>query len=395
MIQYRAVARNWYLTKVILLGLSVVLLAGLAGSAATRQVATKPARHATSTTITISPAGTGAVGPKTPITVAAAGGTLTAVTAVNDHSGNAVHGTFAADHRSWRSDEPLGYGADYTVHATGSGDAEETGAVHVVQPEGTAFPAMIPAPNAAPDYGVGQIFGVSFDHPVTDRATAERSLKVTSVPEQPGSWYWMDNKTVHFRPKTYWQPGTTVTLTAGVYGVDLGGGRYGETDRTATYKIHDSWVAKADGGTHQVQVFHNGQLLRTMPTSLGSPDNPSHEGPHVVSERLPHVVMDSCTFGVCKGQPGYYKSDVDLAVRISNDGEFVHSAPWSVGQQGNSNVSHGCVNLAPANAQWFFDHFNLGDVVEITNSGGPQLPVWDVYGDWAVSWAQWQKGSAL
>lgn len=104
--------------------------------------------------------------------------------------------------------------------------------------------------------------------------------------------------------------------------------------------------------------------------------------------------MDSCTYGVCAGDPDYYREKVDLNLRISNDGEFVHSAPWSVGDQGNSNVSHGCVNLAPANAQWMFDHFGIGDVVEITNSGGPILPVWDTYGDWEVPWAEWQAGNA-
>jgi lipoprotein-anchoring transpeptidase ErfK/SrfK len=158
-------------------------------------------------------------------------------------------------------------------------------------------------------------------------------------------------------------------------------------------KIHDSWVAKADGASKTMQIFHNGTLAKTMAISLGSPDHPSHSGPHVISDKQPSVIMDSCTYGVCEGDPGYYKEKVDLDLRISNDGEFVHSAPWSVGQQGSSNVSHGCVNLSPANAQWFYAHFNIGDVVEITNSGGPKLPVWDTYGDWTVPWPQWQAGT--
>jgi lipoprotein-anchoring transpeptidase ErfK/SrfK len=143
-----------------------------------------------------------------------------------------------------------------------------------------------------------------------------------------------------------------------------------------------------------MQIFDNGKLVKTMPISLGSPGNPSHVGPHVISDKQPSITMDSCTYGVCQGQPGYYKEQVDLDERISNDGEFVHSAPWSVGSQGGDNVSHGCVNLSPANAQWFFDHFGVGDVVEITNSGGPPLPLSDTYGDWEVPWPQWQKGNA-
>jgi lipoprotein-anchoring transpeptidase ErfK/SrfK len=180
-----------------------------------------------------------------------------------------------------------------------------------------------------------------------------------------------------------------------VFGVDLGGGVYGETDRTETVHVHDAWVAKADGATEQMQIFDNGALVKTMPISLGSPGFPSHTGPHVITDKQPSIIMDSCTYGVCAGQPGYYKEQVDLDLRISDDGEFVHSAPWSVGSQGGANVSHGCVNLSPENAQWFFDHFGVGDVVEITNSGGPPLPLGDTYGDWELSWAQWQKGSAL
>jgi lipoprotein-anchoring transpeptidase ErfK/SrfK len=198
----------------------------------------------------------------------------------------------------------------------------------------------------------------------------------------------------HYRPAEYWRPGSTVTLKAETFGVDLGGGTFGEENRVDVVHVHDSWVAQADGVSHQMRVLHNGQLVRTMPISLGSPKNPSHEGTHVVSDKQPSIIMDSCTYGVCEGQAGYYKEKVDLDLRISNDGEFVHAAPWSEGQQGSANVSHGCVNLSAENAKWFYDRFGVGDVVEITHSGGPSLPVWDTYGDWELSWAQWQARGA-
>ncbi|WP_414976096.1 L,D-transpeptidase [Gordonia sp. (in: high G+C Gram-positive bacteria)] len=131
-----------------------------------------------------------------------------------------------------------------------------------------------------------------------------------------------------------------------------------------------------------------------MPMSLGEADTPSHIGAHVISEKSPTVKMDSCSYGVCQGQPGYYSETVLWDERISNDGEYVHAAPWSVGQQGAANVSHGCVNLSTENAQWFYQHFGLGDVVEITNSGGGELPLDDTYGDWAVPWSTWQAGNS-
>jgi lipoprotein-anchoring transpeptidase ErfK/SrfK len=349
--------------------------------------------------LTITPDGGPEVNPTTPIVVKAAGGKLTTVTVTNTAKKSTVKGTTSADGTTWTSSEPLAYQATYdvvadAVNAEGK-KSERKSTVHTLAPKSTAYPAMIPAPNPALTFGVGQIIGVSFDHDITDKAAAEKALQVSASPAQPGGWYWIDKRTVHYRPQTYWQAGTTITLTAKIYGVDLGGGVYGETDRTATYKIHDSWIAKADGKSETMQIVHNGQTVKTMPISLGSPGFPTHEGPHVISDKQPQVVMDSCTFGVCQGQKGYYHEVVKLDERISNDGEFVHAAPWSVGQQGNSNVSHGCVNLSPDNAQWFFDTFNLGDVVEITNSGGSTLPVWDTYGDWELNWQQWQAGSAL
>jgi len=241
--------------------------------------------------------------------------------------------------------------------------------------------------------GVGQPIVFRFTRPVTNQAQVRAHLHVTSSPPQAGAWYWIDATTVHYRPKQFWAPGTTVAVSAKVYGLNLGGGVYGAEDHTATYHVHDSWIATADGASKQMEIRHNGALVKTMPISLGAPATPTHGGIHVVSSKQPSIVMDSCTDGVCQGQPGYYKETVQLDARISNDGEFVHAAPWSDAQQGHSNVSHGCVNLSPANAQWFYDHFGLGDVVTVTHSGGPPLPVWDTSGDWALSWAQWQAGA--
>ena len=285
---------------------------------------------------------------------------------------------------------------DTTTAVTPDPDAttgHEELTVATVAPDRQAFPSFVPPPSAT-SVGVGQPIVVRFDHAVHDRAAAQAALHVTATPTQPGAWYWLSATEVHYRPQNYWAAGSTITVTANLFGADLGGGVWGATSRTETVHVHDAWVAEADGQAEQMQIFDNGALVKTMPISLGSPGNPSHEGPHVISDKQPSITMDSCTYGVCPGDPGYYKEQVDLDERISDDGEFVHSAPWSVGSQGGQNVSHGCVNLSPANAQWFFDHFGVGDVVEITDSGGPPLPLSDTYGDWELSWAQWQRGGA-
>ncbi|MBV9921545.1 MAG: L,D-transpeptidase family protein, partial [Pseudonocardia sp.] len=347
--------------------------------------------------VSITP-GTQGLNPSTPLVVHVAQGTATKVTVTNKASGGAVAGKLAPDGTTWTSTAPLAYAAGYTVAVDTAGADGTKGhqdlAVSTLSPAVLAYPSFIPPP-AQSTVGVGQPLVVKFNHPVHDRAAAQRALTVTASPPQPGGWYWLSATDAHYRPQTYWAAGSTITLKADVYGVDLGGGVYGETDRTETIHVHDAWVAKADGATKQMQIFLGGKLVNTMPISLGSPGFPSHVGPHVISDKQPSITMDSCTYGVCEGEPGYYKEKVDLDERISDDGEFVHSAPWSVGSQGGANVSHGCVNLSPANAKWFFDHFGIGDVVEISNSGGAQLPLFDTYGDWELSWAQWQKGSAV
>jgi lipoprotein-anchoring transpeptidase ErfK/SrfK len=347
--------------------------------------------------VTITPTADQQANPKVPVVVTVAKGTLTSVTVTNP-TGTVVKGGLSADKTTWTSNEPLGYGVAYQVAVDALGSdgqsVHQAGTVQTLTPKAQTFPSMTPGPKMT-DVGVGQPIVITFDKAVTDRAAAEKALVVTSSPPQQGGWYWLSKTELHYRPKVYWQPGTTVAVNMALYGVDLGGGVYGKTDRQLTFHVHDSWIAKADGKSDQMQVLHNGQLVKTLSISLGSPQNPSHIGPHVVSDKQPQVVMDSCTYGVCQGQPGYYKETVFHDVRISNDGEFVHAAPWSVGQQGQDNVSHGCINLSNENAQWFYNTFNLGDVVEITNSGGPPLPLWDTYGDWELSWDQWFKGSAL
>ncbi|MDT7727355.1 MAG: hypothetical protein QOI21_3931 [Actinomycetota bacterium] len=361
--------------------------------------ASKPSEAAVA--VTIDPAGGTNVNPATPITVKAANGTLVDVTVTNTAKGTTVAGKLAADNLSWVSTEPLGYGSTYKIlaHAksTNGSPVEQQSQLTTLKPKQQANANLIPAPSAVAStgVGVGQPIVFSFAQSVKNKADVEKQLSVESTPKQEGGWFWIDDKNVHYRPKTYWQPGTTLKVTANIYGVDFGNGVYGAEDRTETYKVHDSWIAKADGSTEQMQIFHNGQMVKSMPISLGKDATPTHLGAHVISDKQANYTMDSCTYGVCQGQPGYYRSNEKWSERISNDGEFVHENPNSVGSQGSANVSHGCINLNSANAQWFFQNLGLGDVVEVTNSGGPQLPVWDLYGDWSQSWTQWQAGSAL
>lgn len=346
--------------------------------------------------------GSAGVSPVVPLEISVTDGELGEVTLI-DAAGAPVPGTVAEKPDApevdvWTPDVELAWGTTYTLTASAEGADEET--VEASSTFTTVTPAEVSTPSIGPldgqTVGVGMPIRVYFDQPVTDQAAVESHLLVESSTPTDGVWSWLSDTEVHFRPSTYWPANTDVTLKADLYGVSFGDGVWGEKDRTVSFRVGDKHVSIADAGTHTMQVFENDQLVQTYPISAGSDDNPSHNGVHVVTELNRDRIMDSSTYGVPADSPGGYRTPVEYAVRISNNGEFVHAAPWSVAQQGNSNVSHGCINMSTERAAWFFDFSQPGDIVEITNSIGPPLgPAdGDIY-DWTLSWDEWRAGSAL
>jgi lipoprotein-anchoring transpeptidase ErfK/SrfK len=351
------------------------------------------------------------VAPNTLIEVRISRGRLESVSVANP-AGRQIKGALSGDGLSWRSAEPLGYDRRYTVTAKGSGTsgrsdvkAEVKSEFTTLRPDQTVYPSFFPPPGKASTVGVGQPIAVIFDKAPRDRKAAERALRVSATPAQEGGWYWWDDRTLHYRPKTYWKAGTRVTVTAKIYGVKLGAGMYGETDRSLSLKIGPAKIATVDDRTHMMTVTVNGAVVKKFPVSMGrggeingakgkkiSLVTPS--GTYVAQEKYKVKQMASSTYGLPKNASLGYDAKVPLAVRISNSGIFVHSAPWSVADQGIRNVSHGCVNLSPTNGQWFYTNFSYGDIVTI-NHTGKQLEPTDGFGDWNIPWTTWLEGSAL
>jgi len=341
-----------------------------------------------------------------PVVVRATNGTLDAVTVTNP-DGKEITGVLSADRTSWTSGEPLGYDRSYRIEAAARDTAglatSSSSSFTTVAPAATIFPSFEPPPDRG-QVGVGQPLSVIFEKAPPDKAAAERALTVTSVPAQPGGWYWTDERTVHYRPKEYWQAGTKITVDAKVYGVDLGGGMYGETDRTLNLTIGPSKIASVDDATHQMTVTIDGQVVRTIPVSMGRDESivvdgkeisfVTPSGIYVAQEKYEVKQMNSASYGLPTSYDLGYDSAIPLAVRLSNSGIFAHSAPWSVADQGVRNVSHGCINMPPDAAQWFYDTFSYGDIVTVTGTS-TQLAPDDGYGDWNIPWDQWLKGSAL
>ena len=398
---------------VVLIALSVAAAVSLAGCAQGFQrwgaSAPNPEEPAS---LRIEPApNTQAVDPVAPVSVSAQTGTLTDVAMVND-AGKPVAAVLTPDAKFWHPVVPLGYGRTYTLTITSRGPGGKTATQQssfstLTPPNQTKVSFQTTSEAALADgatYGVGVIIVAHFDDPITDKAEAERRLVVTGSPPVSGCWNWVDDQNAHWRPEHYYAPATTVTIDAKVYGIQLAQGVFGQQDEHVKFTIGESHVSVADDDTHQVSVYRDGALVRTMPTSMGMGGTEqvggrtlsfwTPPGVYTVLDKGNPVVMDSSTFGLPKNSRLGYRETINYATRISTDGIYLHQLDATVWAQGNTDTSHGCLNLNGDNARWFYDFSVPGDVVEVRNSGGPPLTLAQ-NGDWTVPWDQWRSGSAL
>jgi lipoprotein-anchoring transpeptidase ErfK/SrfK len=358
---------------------------------------TTPTSTPTPAELTITPADKAtAVLPTAGVVVKATTGTLRDV-AVSDAQGKGLDGALEAG--TWKSSGRLTPSAAYTITATAVGSdgtpATTTSTFTTLKPKVTATYGIL---NSGMTVGVGMPASIQFDSAVatpTLRAQVEKLVKVTTSPKQKGAWGWLDNRQLMWRPASYWQPGTTVTVSAALTGVQTGADKWVANDASASFTVGASMVSTVDIQNHTMTVRRGGQVLKVIPVSTGRPGatTETRSGTKVIIRKEGHVTMDSTTIGIPKGKPGYYKEETDFNLRVTWTGEYLHSAPWSVGAQGNANVSHGCVNMSPANAEWMFNNSKVGDVVRFIGSNRPFLPAEGI-GVWQYSYGQWKAQSA-
>ena len=333
------------------------------------------------------------------VEVGATGGTLDEVALVAGRRRVEVPGAMSDDGRNWVAGERLEPGTTYRLSGTAVDDEglrrelRRTFRTADLTLDEQTYASI--APLQGETVGVGMPVVVAFDVAVTDRAEVEKHLEVTSRPAQQGSWHWISDHEVHWRPRHYWQPGTDVTVTADVNGVDAGNGIYGQEDRETSFHVGDAVVMEIDVPRHSMRVLRNGELLRTMPISAGKAGFTTRSGVKVIVEKFRYKHMDAATTGIQPGDPEYYDiADVEYAQRVTYSGEFLHAAPWSVGSQGSENVSHGCVGMSTEDAAWLYSLTKRGDVVDVTGTDRRMEPT-NGYGDWNVPWADYRAGSAL
>ncbi|MDX1891810.1 L,D-transpeptidase [Mycolicibacterium sp. 050158] len=205
------------------------------------------------------------------------------------------------------------------------------------------------SPSPGQVVGVAMPITVTFAEPVADRAAAERSFQLSSAKVPQGNFTWLKNDVVQWNPSSYWPAHSSISVSM-------------EGFKT-TFQTGAQTVGVADVNAHTFTVSIDGQVARTMPASMGKPKHPTPIGSFTALEKQSPVIMDSRTIGIPLSDPEGYKLTVYDAVRVTWGGVYVHSAPWSVSSQGNSNVSHGCINLSPDNAAWYYDQVNIGDPI--------------------------------
>ena len=241
--------------------------------------------------------------------------------------------------------------------------------------------------------GVAAPVIVYFGVEPADKAAVASHVTLTSDPAVEGAWAWIKHDDgrwgLDFRTKDYWPAGTKVHVSANLFGVQLAPGAYGAANITSDFTIGRNQVVIADVNSHELVVKQDGNVVASYPASYGRGDNTgdpnliTRSGTHIVSDFYETKLMSNPAYG-------YTNVPEKWAVRISDNGEFIHANPASSGAQGNSNVTHGCVNLSLSDAHDYYNSAIWGDPVEVTGTSITLGPDDGDFYDWAMSWDQWQ-----
>ena len=336
------------------------------------------------------------------VSVKASQGTVSKVklsTKAKDKDGDSrtvsVDGAISKDGLSWTADSALDPGSTYKLEMEGKNATDQalvsTKASFKTESltlDEQTYPTIQPAKGSK--VGIGMPVVLTFDLPVKDKAEFQKHLKVTSTGDQEGTWNWFNSKTVHFRPKEYWKPGTKVKVEANLNGVKAGNGIYGQQSVSTDFTVGRSFITKVNLSTHQAKVYKNGDLVKTIPITGGKAGWRTRSGTKLIMAKEYNKVMTNEAIGAKED----YRLTAKYALRITNSGEFLHSAPWSMGNLGVRNASHGCTGMSIANSGWLYERTLIGDPVVTTgsNRGIEQGNGWS---DWDISYKEFAKGSAL
>jgi lipoprotein-anchoring transpeptidase ErfK/SrfK len=350
--------------------------------------------------VSVSPVqGASNVALNTPVSVTAGFGRISSVV-VHDAAGAQLAGALNAAGTQWVTNQALVPTTTYRVDAT------------LISPDGVStsiasgFKTLTPVamvtatayPTTGAIVGVGQPIVITFAQPIYSTAVQQAVISHLTVTESkpvPGGWHWFSPDELHFRPEAFWPAGERVTVSGSLDGWYAGSGTWGSGQISQSFSVGDARISYANLASDEMTVTLNGKTIASYPISGGRAQYPTMDGIHIVLDKEPVVHMVSSTVGIPVHSPNGYDEYVYNDVHISDSGEYVHAAPWSVYAQGVTNVSHGCINLGPSNSLDFYNFSETGDVVEVT--GSPRPAVYGDHGvmDWTTPWSEWTPGRVV
>lgn len=340
------------------------------------------------------PSGNAPVNVTVPVIVRAEGGRLVSVSVTGPKG--PVRGSFDTQSRSWQADgQALAFGSTYRVTATAvdarGRQVELQDSFTTVEPSSVFKAEVLPAQGEP--VGVGMPITVTFDRSIENRADVERALRIVTPVPIEGAWAWTSNRQVQFRPRDYWPGSMDAEVHLDLRGVQAKDGVYGARDYVHTVSFGPSMVTQVNANTWTATVLRDGTVARTIPITTGKAGWETRSGVKVIMSKERTRIMDAATGGTSRNDPEYYRLLVEYAMRVTDSGEFVHAAPWSVGYQGRANVSHGCIGMSTDNARWLYEQTLVGDVVEVRGTGREQ-DLGNGITLWNERWADWLSRSA-
>jgi lipoprotein-anchoring transpeptidase ErfK/SrfK len=309
--------------------------------------------------------------------------------------GTEVAGAPHPDGTGWLPVNALKFGTAYTLSVTVTGtDGKAVTATRafttMAAPTKLLQVSSYLNDNAQIGCALPLIFNFSSAVPKAERAKVQRRMFVETVPAQEGIWTWYNDKEIHWRPKEFWQANTKINVKVQVGGLQIGS-LWGKRDSTLVCSTGSVLIMTVNDADKQMVVTRDGAVIKTIPVSLGKTGNLSSSGTTVIMEKKAKTVFDTFNDPTATDR---YRTEVEWAQRLTWGGEFIHAAPWSVAQQGRTNVSHGCINMSTANAKWLFEQTRIGDPVT-TKGTARKLVYGNGWTDWDKPWAEYVKGSAI
>jgi hypothetical protein len=293
------------ITAVAGTALAMTLTACSAGEAeSTRKEALVPQ-------LAITPAGGAAnVAPGAKIVVRAKNGTVRTVRVQT--GGDPVAGRLSDHGTAWQSLSPLNASRRFTVVATAIGSGGKivtaTSSFATLRPR-KVLNAMT-LEGYQQHYGVGMPIVFNFSRSITRKSAIEKAIRIRTSKPVVGGWYWDGDKTLYFRPRTYWPQHTRVSFDARLNGVQGAPGVYGTRDLTQSFEVGSSLIVVASTRTHYMRVYYRHELHRTWPISTGRPGDETPGGTYLTINKGEGKVTKSHS---CCG--GYWAGWLDHCLR--------------------------------------------------------------------------------